>query len=421
MGGTVSRPDLGMVGYEQLAAALSGVTESGVEAAGELNPGASLSQAEAMSRLSDVLGILEKAQHDPGVLASADDRMTSLVQTYLARQSSLKPGGVVTTESGSEAKFDSTDIVGWGKSLFDWIKGLNKRDFIDQPAPTDKLGHKCRIALLSDWGTGLYGAPVCSESIQKDGNFDVVLHLGDVYYSGDVDEVKERFLKFWPKAKESTINRALNANHEMYSGGKGYFDHILPAFGQKSSFFAMQNDYWLLVGLDTGYSEHELHGSQAEWLIELVKNKREDQRVVLFSHHQPFSLYEGQGHKLVGQLAPLLQARSIHAWYWGHEHRCVVHEPHAHWGLRGRCVGHSGFPYFRDKFDVPLAEPGWQGREGKNLVPAAKVLDGPNAYMEGKASKYGPNGYVVLEFNDRDLKERYLRPDGTELPSPVNG
>lgn len=42
----MSRPDLGMVGCKQLAAALGGVTDSDVEATGELNPCASLRQAK---------------------------------------------------------------------------------------------------------------------------------------------------------------------------------------------------------------------------------------------------------------------------------------------------------------------------------------------------------------------------------------
>lgn len=407
-----------MVGYEQLAHAL-GTTSNGRPEAGEIEPGSNMSKAEAIAQFSEVLAVLEQAQRDPGIFASADDRTTSLVQSFLARQSALKPEWVNDADRGPEAKFDSHDILGWAGSLFDWIKGLKKHRFIDYRGEPQPLPAKIRIALLSDWGTGMYGGPVCARSIEKEGKFDLLLHLGDVYYSGDMDEVEQRFLKFWPKVPKA-MSRALNSNHEMYSGGFGYFDRILPAFNQRASYFALQNDHWLLVGLDTGYSEHQLHGGQAEWLLNLVRNAG-DRRVVLFSHHQPYSLYEKQGYKLVGQIGALLDQRKIYAWYWGHEHRCVVHDPHPLWGLRGRCVGHSAFPYFRDEFEKPLEAPGWQSVAGKNLVPGARVLDGPNQYVETKGSKYGPNGYVVLEFDDRDLRERYMNPDGTELPSPVKG
>lgn len=412
----MKKVDLPMVGYSTLAQALGEMPSDGLEAELGQSEGA-VGQAEAIAMLSDVLAVLERAQHDPSVFTSADDRMTSLVQSFLARQSALKLETMVSGDSGPEAKFDSTDLLGWAGSLFDWIKGIKKRDFIDTGGTPHALGNRARIALLSDWGTGMYGAPACASRIELDGKFDVLMHLGDVYYSGDVDEVNERFLKFWPKVPTAT-NRALNSNHEMYSGGYGYFDHILHAFKQTSSYFAFQNDHWLLVGLDTGYSEHELHGGQVTWLVDLVRAAG-NRRVVLFSHHQPYSLFEKQGTKLIAQLAPLLEARRIHTWYWGHEHRCVVHDPHPLWGLRGRCIGHSGFPYFRDQFANPLSVPGWQSLPGKNLVPGARVLDGPNCYVEGKSDKYGPNGYVVLELDDRELRERYFTPDGTELPSPI--
>lgn len=413
----MERTNLPMVGYSTLAKALGAIDHAGLEAAAGGRSETPIARAEAIARLSDVLTVLEKVQTDPAVFASADDRMTSLVQSFLARQSVLEPGKIAETDAGPEAKFDSNDLVGWAGSLFDWIKKIDKRDFIGEDSKPQAIANKFRIAVLSDWGTGMYGAPTCARSIEKDAKFDLLFHLGDVYYSGDVDEVEARFLKYWPQVP-GAASRALNSNHEMYSGGHGYFGHILPAFKQAASYFAMQNDHWLLAGLDTGYEEHELYGEQARWLIDLVRGAGE-RRVILFSHHQPYSLYEKQGSKLVAQLAPLLEARRIHAWYWGHEHRCVVHDPHPLWGLRGRCIGHSGFPYFRDRFAKPLTEPGWQSVSGKNLVPGARVLDGPNRYVEGKADRYGPNGYVVLELDDRELRERYMTPEGVELPSPV--
>src|SRR5208337_3289914 len=101
-----------------------------------------------------------------------------------------------------------------------------------------------RIAILGDWGTGLYGAPVIGNSVRNDGDpFALLLHLGDVYYSGTHKEVKQRFLEVWP-TRPGSINRSLNSNHEMYSGGDSYFDDILPQFGQEASYFAFQNQHW---------------------------------------------------------------------------------------------------------------------------------------------------------------------------------
>jgi len=56
---------------------------------------------------------------------------------------------------------------------------------------------------------------------------------------------------------------ALNANHEMYARGKGYFKYFLPTLGlrksknqecsvQKASFFCLKNEYWLIIGIESG-------------------------------------------------------------------------------------------------------------------------------------------------------------------------
>ncbi len=92
------------------------------------------------------------------------------------------------------------------------------------------------------------------------------------------------------------------------------------------------------------------------WLEQIVQ-RAGDRKVVVFTHHQPYSLFDSQGPKLVSKLARLLSARSLFAWYWGHEHRCVLYDQHPAWGLHGRCIGHGGYPYFRDQLGhLPLAE-----------------------------------------------------------------
>ena len=82
-------------------------------------------------------------------------------------------------------------------------------------------------------------------------------------------------------------------------GGEGYFKVLLPAFGQAASYFALQNDHWILVGLDSAYEDHDLAGNQVAWLEQIVQ-RAGDRKVVVFSHHQPYSLFDSQGPKLVG-------------------------------------------------------------------------------------------------------------------------
>src|SRR5207245_6113755 len=58
----------------------------------------------------------------------------------------------------------------------------------------------------------------------------------------------------WP---QNTISFALNSNHEMYAGGEGYFRALLAdnRFAAQGglSYFALENNQWLIIGLDTAY------------------------------------------------------------------------------------------------------------------------------------------------------------------------
>lgn len=375
------------------------------------------SEPDALTRLhADVLPKLAAAQTRPDVLGSPDDRTAALFQAWVAEQSnvSTRPASA----GGFEAVLDEKDWIGWASSFFNWVGRLATHPFLPPPAQPTPIPARCRIALLGDWGSGLYGAPVCAASIQRaTPAFDVVMHLGDVYYAGTKSEVQTRFLNLWPRVKGAT-NLALNSNHEMYSGGHGYFGLTLPAFRQRSSLVSLQNDHWMLLCLDTGYDEHRLSDQQLTWLTEQV-DVAGSRRVILFSHHQPFSIFESQGDELSAQLSSLLGSGRIFAWYWGHEHRCIVYDRAAN-GLFGRCIGHSGFPYFRDSLDVgattlQLGDDRWVRVKGPNNIPSGVVLDGPNPYIAGYEDEYGPHGWASLELSGKWLRERIHRADGRVL------
>ena len=368
-----------------------------------------------ISNLQTSLRIISAEPESPGVMATFRDQTSSQLQTFLAQQAHAENKVDVAASGGLEAKFDSHDILGWFGSFFTWWKKIKPHAWIQGDAQPAFFPDVSRVALLGDWGTGLYGAPVCADSIAKDkAGFQLILHLGDVYYSGDENEMQDRFLKLWPNV-DGALNRALNGNHEMYTGGRAYFGSTLPHFQQKASYFALQNRHWLLICLDTAYGEHDLAGNQASWVTELIE-QAEGRKVILFSHHQPYSILDDQGPKLVNKLLPHLQGRRIHAWYWGHEHRCVIYKPHPEWGLLGRCIGHSGFPEFRKKEWGPApAQPVWLILNATNESPAGVVLDGSNRYVSGHETEYGPHGYVTLEFENEKLTEFIHLPDGTNV------
>jgi len=392
-------------------------------------------QIQFKVELNKATNILGKTETLPGVLSSIDHRMASLLQTYIVQQG-IEEEKIIDEESSfrkaREVQFDEKDWAGWAKSFFSWWKKISPHPWLDTPS-NKKIKNIARIGILGDWGTGLYGAPVCARNIEKskDG-YDVLVHLGDVYYSGDTKETKERFLDLWIdpaktswENKDSVIHRACNSNHEMYTGGHAYFDYTLSKFEQSASYFALHNDHWVLAGLDTGYKEGDLMDGQVEWLTKLI-SEADGRRIILFSHHQPFSWFDKGYKKITDKLDTLLKGKKIFAWYWGHEHRCVLYDKHPIYGLYGRCVGHSGYPYFRDNFigvKSELAENAaeedfvWKLMSTKDTSPSARILDGPNPYVEGYADNYGCNGYMTLDFNDSNLIETVNAADGTALYS----
>jgi hypothetical protein len=185
-------------------------------------------------------------------MGSPQNRIGALIQSFAAEHARDFGGFNPATADALEVKFDEHDIAGWFLSLFDWLKQFRKRKLLSPPMRSTTLPPEARMALFADWGTGLYGAPVVSRSIRTlPGALDLVWHLGDVYYAGTKKEEKKRFLDLWP-SRDRALNRACNSNHEMYSGGEGFFDLAIPFTKQQSSYFALENDRWLLVGLGFG-------------------------------------------------------------------------------------------------------------------------------------------------------------------------
>ena len=77
------------------------------------------------------------------------------------------------------------------------------------------------VALLSDWGTGEYQSNYISKQLE-DRRFPLAIHCGDVYYAGR----KGEFRNFVRRPLQNVVGQTelffLNANHEMYRGGRWY-------------------------------------------------------------------------------------------------------------------------------------------------------------------------------------------------------
>jgi hypothetical protein len=249
------------------------------------------------------------------------------------------------------------------------------------------LPERGRVVLVSDWGTGNVHAVAIAREIAGRAP-DHVIHLGDVYYSGTRREVRSQFLDVWRAHGPSAARYwALNSNHEMYSGGRGYFGITLPAFGQPASYFSLRNRHWQLVGLDTGYVNHTLNPPQVAWLA----GQLDSSRTILLTHHHLVSPFRKPGRHMEELLDPFISAGRIYGWFWGHEHHLIEFADHR--GMKCRCIGHGSLPYAiptrrRVRYDVPVAR------------------------LEGRPSPRNPSlgmhGFALLTFDGPRLAVEYI-------------
>ena len=279
-----------------------------------------------------------------------------------------------------------------------------------------------RVTIAGDWGTGTDEAYFVTESMAP---AHYTVHLGDVYYIGDDPSIDENCLGIPNPINGLTPVRwrsgtlgsfSLNGNHEMYATGKAYFTRFLPklgliqnrkATGQFVSYFCLENDYWRVIALDTGYYSRglpflsmlsgvvpfllpscKLHETQMQWLRDVVKLNDDRKRgIILLSHHQYYSAFEEKYAKPAKQLAELIDRPVL--WFWGHEHRMAGYQLQGSEKIQahGRCLGHGGMPIERK--DPPKT--------------------GGLAFYDNRlySDAFGWNGYATLDFDGPRLNAGY--------------
>jgi hypothetical protein len=357
--------------------------------------------------------------------AAASALQTALQRHLLERQpalvgapTDLQPGDEPITDL-SVTGADDTDTlfeqfgpvdIGWISvgfaSLVKLFRGA--RPFTPNPAPPCTIGNAARLILLADWGTGVPRARKLGESARQyleqanqAGTEVHVIHLGDVYYSGFAAEYDTHFLPFWPVHPDEAKTYGswcLNGNHDMYSGGHGYFDHLLedPRFERqgKSSYFSLENDYWQILALDTAYKDLDLEGDQASWVLQ-SRTAKPEKKGILLSHHQPFSSYEPAPGTILNRLQPVLDKDLILGWFWGHEHRCAFYQPRNRIQY-GRCIGHGGVPA---------------------LAPSGSLPSGVSYefgdWVVGTEPHFARFGFAVVDCANERMHVQYIMEDGT--------
>jgi DNA/RNA endonuclease G (NUC1) len=278
-----------------------------------------------------------------------------------------------------------------------------------------------KLALFGDWGTGAQPARQILEHV-KARHPDILLHLGDIYYSGTPDECRDNFEAIvdgiFNRGNKTPAVYTLCGNHDMYSGGKGYYDLIRRLnkanATQKASFFCLraEDNSWQVLAMDTGRNDYSpfsvnhavtfVDPEEEAWLVKRVKEFKG--KTILVSHHPMFSAFSAPGpngsaiNPNLKRLYDRLVAAGgdIPAWFWGHEHNLCVYESYA--GLKyGRCIGHGAVPVF--SADEPYAV-------------AAGMLNPPPLKPGTQIATLGDyyaHGFAILTLNGTSASVEYYQ------------
>ncbi len=309
-------------------------------------------------------------------------------------------------------QFGPCDIRFLEPALAEVLAGFLGRHAFSTDPPEVRLAEQAKVFVVGDWATALpqarnVAARIREQLLQVPAGIDChVVHVGDTYYSGLEDECRRRFLDLWPVPAGSRARSwTLAGNHDMYSGGHGYFEVLLadPRFAAQSrcSYFALVNEHWQILGLDSSYKDPDvpdLQEPQGQWLSEHVGGAGR-RGTLLMTHHQPFSAYETVDTPLLKTIGEALAGHRVEAWLWGHEHRCAVYPPDVD-PLVGytALIGHGGVPSLRSAAVGP---------EGQSDVDPKDLLWECLDYYEVGEDHWGLGGFAVLTFTGPRLEIQY--------------
>lgn len=313
---------------------------------------------------------------------------------YELMQARLAGNATLVQKIESELKFGQCD-PGWAETIAEYVKYFGA-DGSRKPIPyisaetvgrtviTIKSG--ANVALIGDWGTGTPEAISVLREVARQ-TPDVLIHLGDIYYSGTEDECEKNFRRIvddvLDRANSGVPVYTLSGNHDMYAGGAGFYALLAnlnsAAMRQTASFFCIRDEgnHWQFVAMDTGLHDYNpftvkdvltfLDKDEEDWITERIAEFAG--RTILLSHHQLFSAFSQIGPANAdGALTPFnphLKASferfaaaapgRLAAWFWGHEHNLCLYAPYL--GLdKGRCVGHGAVPVYLHDAPYKLLE-----------------------------------------------------------------
>jgi predicted phosphodiesterase len=302
--------------------------------------------------------------------------------------------------------------------------------------PPGRADGLLRVGILGDWGTGEPEAIAVLDQLMRL-KPDLIVHVGDIYYAGTIDECRTNFLVPIQAAREKYGRNipvyTMPGNHDYYSGGAGFYGMIpllnqgVPnATVQEFSFFCLRNDNWQLECMDTGYNDHDfkvvpddithLEQPEADWHQQQMLAAGE-RNIILMSHHQLFSAFATIGAGGSSFQNPFLTKNlqdwraagvsKIVAWLWGHEHLLEVYAPPlsaAGTGLPvlGRCVGNGAFPVFNNTGDYT--------KNPKSAIPLEPAPGFANGYVQTDTDGLVyASGFAMLKLGASSGKAEYYQ------------
>ena len=387
------------------------------------------------------LNSAQQAALGPAIL-SANEQAVSTVQSGKAPAAPAAPHHLIyahstltNDSSGVVSSLDSDVVIDvgpdgviWGTGKYEqfdpgWVEAfasfletliLGKHPFMAKPV-TVPIPDKVSIALAGDWGTGDWRTasnPAPSTDVKTHMTLlqpDVTIHLGDVYYSGTSDQEKHLLVNLWPPGGLGSF--ALNSNHEMYSGAKPYFQAIANKPFEKQngcSYFALENDNWVIIGLDSAYFADELGlyedgslgpdlGTQVQFMQQFTATNK---KVIVLTHHNGLTEDGSARTKLFDQvMSGFPDGQGPAAWYWGHVHAAAVYQNQDPGGrnVPCRCCGHGGLPWGQATELANAPNVKWyENRSAEDSDMPQRVL----------------NGFTLLRLDGPNLAETFYDENG---------
>ena len=372
---------------------------------------------------------------DFAVDVSKTELITSCAHMYVALAAAKVTGNDERArELEAELQYSVCDPL-WAKALLEFDS--NERtipyrhhesldDFVLplEPKLDPSTPESLKVAFIADWATGTKLAKNVMRCI-ADQQPDVVIHLGDVYYSGTKNEMQDHFLTIvreYLPAETQVFNLA--GNHDLYAGGEGYY-WLIDELGQPASYFALRNEHWQIlaigappeIGSPTGsqYKVPPIDPKEAEWHRHKV-DTAEGRKTVMLSHYQLFTasgnIARDQQNRPLA-LNPVFYSEfeshlaNIDVWLWGHEHNLAAFDPYV--GLeKGRCIGSGAMP-------VALM---WKPYETlPNLALPDGVDEAPVMHPDVRLGDDGDHyhhAFCVLDVNGSDGEMAYFQVAGVD-------